>query len=322
MLNSNWYFFSRSVASFDCVTSLLTSSYSEVSLHFSITLLLDFVWARGDNMASHKNVSRMLSKTFEFSFKGWQSVIYDKTSRCHLCYFQDEGLAQYSEVARLWTPENNRNLTKEVLGILEEETGLGITEVSWIKQGGGEVGDTLAWIEDRIFIQCGGVHHPFDIVSTTIHEIAHQMVFQTPHKVCKNHHCAVWQRCTRILTARFASAKKATPLLKELADTYGSQWSNYIVQAATTCACYGKGQMDEEDDITAHGYYTVVQMEMMVEMKKQNKIKSHQKEDTITTDDDEEEEDEGEEDIIMISDEEDGWQVQLEEEEEGWEFWL
>ena len=112
MLNSNWYFFTRSAASFDRVTSLLTSSYSEVSLHFSITLLLDFVWARGDNMASHKNVSHMLSKTFEFSFKGWQSVIYDKISRCHLCYFQDEGLAQYSEVARPWTPWKQQELNK------------------------------------------------------------------------------------------------------------------------------------------------------------------------------------------------------------------
>ena len=181
MLNSNLYFFTSSAVSFDCVTSLLTSSYLEVSLHFSPTLHIDFVWARGENMASHKNISRMLSNQFKskFSFKGWQDVIFDKMGRCHGCYFQDEDLAHYHEMAREWTPENNRKLPKEFLDVLEEETRLNIKEVSWIKQGGGDLGDTLGWIEDRIitlgwiedriFIQCGGVHHPFDVVSTTIH---------------------------------------------------------------------------------------------------------------------------------------------------------
>ena len=135
------------------------------------------------------------------------------------------------------------------------------------------------------------------------------MVFQTPHRTCKDHHCAVWERCTRILTARFACAKKATPLLKELPDTYGSLWSSYIVQAATCCACYGEGEM-EQDDITAHGYYTTVQMDMMVKMKKKQ-IKSHQKKDAITTDDNEDD-DEGEEDVIIISNDE-GWETCLPE---------
>ena len=150
------------------------------------------------------------------------------------------------------------------------------------------------------------------------------MVFQTPHRTCKEHHCAVWERCTRILTARFACAKKATPLLKELADTYGSLWSSYIVQAATCCACYGEGEMEQEDDITAHGYYTTAQMDMMVKMK-EKQIKPHQKKDAITTDDNEEHDDEGEKDVIIISDDEEGWETYLPEVEPMEpepEYWL
>ena len=57
----------------------------------------------------------------------------------------------------------------EVVDLVTKMTKMEVNRVFWIKEGEHALGCCLNWKLDRIYIQCVGVHHPFDLVATTCH---------------------------------------------------------------------------------------------------------------------------------------------------------
>ena len=178
-----------------------------------------------------------LSRCFYFWTTWGENAILDPRSRCNTRYFQDEpGFKKYLVVLEIWTSAQARDLVMEVIQLMDELTGMGITKAFWIQQGDEALGCSFSWKQDRIFVQCGGVRHPFDIISTTLHELGHQFVYQTRHQCyCKTSHCLVWQRCVKNLSALFTQAPKTTPLLKTLDRDYGKDWGRAIVSGISSC---------------------------------------------------------------------------------------
>ena len=114
----------------------------------------------------------------------------------------------------------------------------GVIKAFPIEKGEQELGLTLRWLKDRIYIQCGWVRHPFDIVATTLHELAHQMVLCTPHHdQCADAtgHCLVWPCCVKVITAIFTEAPKLSYFLSTLTNDYGVGWENSLIQSKYSC---------------------------------------------------------------------------------------
>ena len=169
-------------------------------------------------------------------------------------------------------------LLEEILIVIEKQTRLGIAKMFPIRSGEKDLGLSLSWYKDRIYIQCSSERHPFDVVETTLHEVAYQMVFRTPHHgQCTRDasgHCPVWQRWAKFITALFVKAPKTSHFLSLLNKEYGVGWELCIVQRKTSCTgC--KKTADEwsmvarmaEDQREIHIPYTSVQTDMMAVMK-------------------------------------------------------
>ena len=117
---------------------------------------------------------------FDFEFPPICEVIFDSRNRCHSRNFKDEKMTSYLNVNYDWTFENAPGLAKEVLGVVHQATDhdVGIVNCLPIKSGEEDLGCSLSFMTATVFIQCEGVCHPFDIVSTMLHEIWHQMVYR------------------------------------------------------------------------------------------------------------------------------------------------
>ena len=222
-----------------------------------------------------------------------------------------------------WTFEESKKLVEEILIVIEKQTRLGITKMFPIRSGEKDLGLSLSWYKDRIYIQCGKVRHPFDVVATTLHEIAHQMVFRTPHQgQCTKDasgHCPVWQRCAKVITALFAKAPKSSHFLSLLKTEYGRGWERCIVQSETSCTdckktaveCIMEARMAKDKTEAQYGIlYTSMQLKMMLEKKnrqlrKKNGEEVEEEKDTIIIDDEEED------DVTMTGNDEDGREVSL-----------
>ena len=170
------------------------------------------------------------------------------------------------------------------------------------------LGLTLPYLQDRIFVRFGGCRHPFDIVGTILHEVAHQMVVRTPHHGACNRneggHCPVWQRCVKVVTAAFAQAPKSSPYLNLLKNEYGHGWKEFVVQGATACSDCGETVAErlmleclKEDvgEIKHEILYTDAQTDKMTQMK----IRQMKKKLNMEVEDEEEDE------VILIEDDDD-----------------
>ena len=125
-------------------------------------------------------------------------------------------------------------MVEEVMIVIQKATWMGVIKAFPIKKGEQDLGLTLSWLKDHIYIQCGWVWHPFDIVATTLHELAHKMVLHTPHHdQCEDAtgHCLVWRCSAKVITAIFTEALKSSYFLSRLMNDYGVGWENRLVQS-------------------------------------------------------------------------------------------
>ena len=146
-------------------------------------------------------------------------------------------MTSYLNVNYDWTFENAPGLAKEVLGVVHQATDheMGIVNCLLIKSGEEDLGCSLSFMTDTVFIQCGGVCHPFDIVSTVLHEIGHQMVYTTEQEGHPDKHCVTWSKCCITITAVFEQSEKLTSLLRLIEEEYGNEWAKLLVQSDSAC---------------------------------------------------------------------------------------
>ena len=127
------------------------------------------------------------------------------------------------------------------VGSFYQATDLDVHWAYWLKEGDTSRGMTAYWKEDTIFIQPGGCRHPFDVVSTVIHEIGHQMRQRSKH-CCEDHHCIVWQNCSQqagaLLNRKISCTphSQLTPIMRELAFHYGDNWLANVHIGIYSCA--------------------------------------------------------------------------------------
>ena len=231
-------------------------------------------------------------------------------------------MTSYRDVNYDWTFENALGLAEEVLGVVHQATDreLGIVNCLPIKSNEEDIGCSLSFMTDTIFIQCGGVRHPFDIVSTVLHEIGHQMVYRTEHE-CPDKHCVTWSRCCMTIAAVFEQSEKLTPLLRLIEEEYGAEWAKQLVQsdtACTRCPMTAKQRRQQNrlraltNESKSEVLYTTAQLDAKLDEWNKTVLEEKIDADEVI----EVEDDEAEEDVIIISDDEEGWQMQLEEDDE------
>ena len=282
-----------------------------------------------------------LAKHFKWIYgehENVDNVFFDIYGCCHTRFYMDNRMFRYLAPGEPVTLEEGMRLAQKVLDVLQPHIKLGIDKCLPIKSGEDKLGMTLSWKKDTVFIQCSGVRHPFDVVSTTIHEVAHHMTLYADHRCSiAGGHCDVWTRAVKYLTSLFARLNKSSPYFSHLAYLYGHDWAEYLVQSITSCAgCTGPTIKDEgEEEYIA--LYTSRQLMQMFETRMEKHLNQHNRDDAVYIEDDEN--DMNEEDVIIISDDEEdeGWEVCLPEvemdeeeidietvdvEEEGWEIWL
>ena len=103
-----------------------------------------------------------------------------------------------------WPIDQSQRLAHEVLGVLQRTLSLGISRIGWIEEGRGPLGLCLRNRWDQIFVTVGGICHPYQVVITVIHEVAHQLVYRSGHVGdCNNPHCGFFDRCYRYAAAGF-----------------------------------------------------------------------------------------------------------------------
>ena len=84
-------------------------------------------------------------------------------------------------VSMLWPARRGRRLAREVLCVVQRTLALGVSKVGWITEGELTLGACMRTRWDVIFVQVGGIKHPYQIVSTVVHELAHQLVYRSGH---------------------------------------------------------------------------------------------------------------------------------------------
>ena len=113
---------------------------------------------------------------------------------------------------------------------------------------------TLTFNHDRIFMQCSGCQHPFDVISIVIHEMGHQMPNHWEHW-CKDGHCLVWDECANHLGAILHRRIVQTPpnqlsgVLLELCTQYGCDCVCHV--GIGTFACGNTCCQPNQDELTS-----------------------------------------------------------------------
>ena len=175
---------------------------------------------------------------FEDWALGWTVNEVDVFKHNHQQYFGVE--SRLHQVHSIWSSRRVRRLVHELLDLFYQATDLDVHWAYWLKEGDTSRGMTAYW-KDTIFIQPGGCRHPFDVVSTVIHEIGHQMRQRSKH-CCEDHHCIVWQKCSQqagaLLNRKISCTphSQLTPIMRELAFHYGDNWLANVHIGIYSCA--------------------------------------------------------------------------------------
>ena len=127
-------------------------------------------------------------------------------ARCISRIIHEEQPQDY-HVSVLWSSRRGRKLAKEVLRVLQRNLSFGISKIGWIQEGDNTLGASVRSRWNVIFIQVGAIKHPYQIVSTVIHEVGHQMSYRTGHlSRCDDSHCKIWASCARFVKATFMAS--------------------------------------------------------------------------------------------------------------------
>ena len=136
-------------------------------------------------------------------YAGYQNVLYDDFGRC-ATKFLAEQYGYVKKIRELWPAARVAELINEVVMVMDPLLKLEHpVRVCYLAKDVERAGMTLRSHPDMIFISPFGVINPMDVVSTTIHELAHLKIIELDH-FCGDDHCVVWRECARMLTRAFA----------------------------------------------------------------------------------------------------------------------
>ena len=151
-----------------------------------------------------ENYTYLITPRFShWDLRRLRAITVDPKGRCTTRYYLEEYKAELP-VADCWPAARCRSLAREVLALLEQETHLGTTQVGWLHPSSSNVDMCFIGVKEWIFVVCAKIRHPFDVISTVIHEVAHHLTGGCAHHPkCANQHCAVWAHCAKMLGAVF-----------------------------------------------------------------------------------------------------------------------
>ena len=145
----------------------------------------------------------ILSQLAQDCYAGYENVLYDEMGRCATKFLQD----RYDYVKNfkdLWPAVRVGRLIDEVVTVMVPVLKLRHrVRVCYLTRDIQDAGMTSRNHPDMICINPFGVINPMDVVSTTIHELAHLKMFELNH-FCNDDHCVVWRECARMFTRAFA----------------------------------------------------------------------------------------------------------------------
>ena len=135
-------------------------------------------------------------------FTTYSALEFESRGRCLSRLMAEDGHVDRL-VSGHWPIERAQRLSHEVLAVLQRTLSLGVSKIGWIEENKGPLGLCLRTRWDQIFVQVGGVPHPYLIVLTVLHEVGHQLVYRCGHQEECDPHCAFFERCNRFVMATF-----------------------------------------------------------------------------------------------------------------------
>ena len=172
------------------------------------------------------NIAMNLGNYFpNLSFDGIHDVHYIEDMSCHLCFYR-WGLPYIAEVPTLWPAQKCRRLAREIVDLIYSQLRgrmprgqhWDVDKVRWLAPGVGLAGCCKKTQRDRVYIQTHNIRHPFDLVSTVLHELGHQLIYRTPHYMRCSHsrrgHCSAWQKAVKLIMAIFAVSLNVLSLIQ------------------------------------------------------------------------------------------------------------
>ena len=108
--------------------------------------------------------------------------------------YELEELGSTYLTSSVWREVEVMALTKEVVEVMEDAFALGIHEIKWLCEDCDLTGCVLPFKLGTIFLRPSNILHPMDIISTTLHELAHVFVEQCGHhhRRGSESHCQAW----------------------------------------------------------------------------------------------------------------------------------
>ena len=135
-------------------------------------------------------------------------VHYDYLGRCVSEIHRDSYDLVYSK--GVWDVDMARTLAMEVVDVLQPHLKLRGDACVSVKELKAEIvsaGLCAPGVTDAIFLQLHRVENPLQLITTTIHELAHLVCKDVGHHtIACDPHCAVWVKAAQMLTSAFSSS--------------------------------------------------------------------------------------------------------------------
>lgn len=142
-------------------------------------------------------------------YRGWEGVVFDRFGRCATRYLVDKAIdtRETWKVKSLWPAVRALRVVEEILELMTPTLGMRLQ--AGILSNPREVGLFKWRTPNMVYVKVKDVAHPFDIVSTTLHEAAHAKIYSIDHTsrsdICPElGHCEAWETYAKMLTQAFA----------------------------------------------------------------------------------------------------------------------
>ena len=131
-------------------------------------------------------------------------VYYDEAGRCNGQYWLETTGENIHQTKYLCLAIRVMGIVKETVQVMTPLLKLSTDSVTakFLQKNNHSAGCTGSR-KGLIFIQPFQFLNPMDVVSVTIHELAHLKVMDLGHHSCE-HHCIAWKFCVQLLTQIFA----------------------------------------------------------------------------------------------------------------------